>query len=430
VKQLRSRSTHWIQPIAVGLVIAILLSACSREDQAQQGLTYWSATNPEEFAFSKKYIELWNEKHPEQPIHLQPVPEGQSSEEVILAAVVGRTTPDMYANMWQGDVEDFARSGVLIPLDTLDGFLEFLYERCDSATIREITSADGRIYQIPWKVNPIMMMYNPDLFASHDVDTVPSSYSDFLAAGSALKKNNIWLGISESNAIWWQRFFNFLPLYYAASGGAPLIKDGKAIFNNEHGIAVFTFLQNVYNKGYFPREQMRTQRDPFLASQLAVTFRGPWTIKYNEEFKPAGFNYAFKGVPVPDGHTGPAYTYGDPKNIVIFNTCRNPEAAWQFLKTVLTAEADVDFLSISGQFPRRKDLNTNPLFTSYFNAHPELLPFAAQAVHVRGMDMEPYMKEVLDLISQEYEVCVVYGLKTPEEAIADAAKAVELLYLD
>jgi multiple sugar transport system substrate-binding protein len=36
---------------------------------------------------------------------------------------------------------------------------------------------------------------------------------------------------------------------------------------------------------------------------------------------------------------------------------------------------------------------------------------------------------VLDLISQEYEVCVVYGLKSPEEGIKDAAHAVDLLYL-
>ena len=412
------------------LVLLVACCSCSRDENAQSGLVFWSATNPEEFAFAANYIDLWNKQHPDAPIHLQPVPEGQSSEEVILAAVVGSTTPDMYANMWQGDVEDFARSGVLVRLDTLDGFMEFMQARCDSLTLAEITSADGYIYQIPWKVNPIMMMYNPDMFASHDVIDPPATYSTFLAAGASLKKDNLWLGISESNAIWWQRFFNFLPLYYAASGGAPLIKDGKAIFNNEHGVAVFSFLQKVYNSGYFPREQMRTQRDPFLASQLAMTFRGPWTIKYNEEFKPEGFNYAFRAVPVPDEHTGPSYTYGDPKNIVIFNTCRNPEAAWQFLKTLLTAEADMDFLSMSGQFPRRKDLNTNPLFTGYFSAHPELLPFAEQALYVRGMDMEPYMKEVLDLISQEYEVCVVYGLKTPEEAIADAAKAVELLYLD
>ena len=66
--------------------------------------------------------------HPANTIHLQPIPEGQSSEEVILAAVVGKTTPDIYANMWQGNVEMFARAGVLIPLDTLQGFLEFIHD--------------------------------------------------------------------------------------------------------------------------------------------------------------------------------------------------------------------------------------------------------------------------------------------------------------
>ena len=101
---------------------------------------------------------------PENNIHLQPIPEGQSSEEVILAAVVGKTTPDIYANMWQGNVEMFARSGVLIPLDTLKGFLQFIHERCDSAVIKEITSADGHIYQVPWKVNPFMTIYNKNLF--------------------------------------------------------------------------------------------------------------------------------------------------------------------------------------------------------------------------------------------------------------------------
>jgi multiple sugar transport system substrate-binding protein len=35
--------------------------------------------------------------------------------------------------------------------------------------------------------------------------------------------------------------------------------------------------------------------------------------------------------------------------------------------------------------------------------------------------------EVLDIISGEYEACVVYGKKTPEKAIEDAELAVNLL---
>lgn len=417
------------------LVLCGLVS-CDAHRQDHTSLVCWSSSNPEEISFTKRYVDLWNQSHPDLPISFQPVPEGQSSEEVILAAVVGKTTPDIYANMWQGDVEDFAQSGVLIPLDTLDGFLEFLTQRCDSLVIREITSADGHIYQVPWKVNPIMMMYNPVMFTNASVGAIPETYASYLEAGEKIKTHaqtaqlgHQWLGISEVNPIWWQRFFNFLPLYYAASHGAPVVKDGKAAFNNKEGIGVFSFLQKLYAAGYFPREQQKGQSDPFLASRIASTFIGPWTIQQNERFKPAGFEYDFIHMPVPDTLSGPVYTYGDPKNIVIFNTCKNPEAAWQFLKTMISPEADKTFLEMSGQFPRRNDLDSNPLFSAYLQAHPRLMPFARQAKYVKGMDSARYMKEVLDIISQEYEACVVYGIKTPEAAIGAAAKAVDLLYL-
>ncbi|HJW27684.1 MAG TPA: extracellular solute-binding protein, partial [Saprospiraceae bacterium] len=261
---------HWKISRFVLFAIAPMLIAvsCQKDEQRDHGLVFWSSTNTEEITFSKKYVAAWNQDHPDNPVSFQPVPEGQSSEEVILAAVVGRTTPDIYANMWQGDVEDFALSGVLVPLDTLDGFLQFLYERCDSQVVKEITSTNGHIYQIPWKVNPIMMEYNPGLFAKVGIDSIPQHYADYLAAGVKLKASNTFLGISESNAIWWQRFFNFLPLYYAASGGAPLIKDGKAVFNNQYGVQVFAFLQSLYGPEYFPKESLKGQRDPFLAQRV------------------------------------------------------------------------------------------------------------------------------------------------------------------
>ena len=217
--------------------------------------------------------------------------------------------------------------------------------------------------------------------------------------------------------------------YYAISGGAPLVKDGKAVFNNENGIAVFAFLQEIYRHGYFPKEQIKGQASPFLAGRVASSFTGPWTIEHNDRFKPDDLRYDFSEVLVPDDHSGPVYSYGDPKNIVIFNTCEDPETAWQFIQTIITPEADQTLLSLTGQFPRRKDLETNPLFLEYLADHPKLQPFARQANYVRGMDSERYMKEVLDIISQEYEACVVFGLKSPEAAVKDAASAVDLLYM-
>jgi len=387
-------------------------------------------------AFAKGYVDLWNANHPEDPIQFQPVPEGQSSEEIILSAVVAKTTPDIYANMWQGDVEDYARAGVIVPLDTLDGFLDFMHARCDQRVLDEITSSDGHIYQIPWKVNPIMMMYNPDMFLSVGVDKAPVTYSEFLAVAEKMTKDrdgngyyDRWMGTTEVSAIWWQRLFNFVPLYYAASGGAPLVENERAAFDNEYGVAVFAFLQEVYRNGYFPKEQMKGQSDPFIAKNIAVKFTGPWSIENINMFKSDDLRFEFSTMPVPDNMTEPAYTYGDPKNIVIFSTCQDPEKAWKFLQTMLTSEADLEFLKLSSQFPRRKDLLTDTSFTAFLDQNPELKPFAVQSQYLKGMDSSPNMKEVLDLISNEYEACVVYAKKTPEEGIRDAAQAVNLLYL-
>ena len=53
--------------------------------------------------------------------------------------------------------------------------------------------------------------------------------------------------------------------------------------------------------------------------------------------------------------------------------------------------------------------------------------FAKQAEYVRGIDINRAMKEIFDAISQEYEACVVYAAKSPEVAVQDAFRRVELI---
>ncbi|MBK8505925.1 MAG: extracellular solute-binding protein [Saprospiraceae bacterium] len=423
--------------LEVILWLGFVLISCGRNERGNGDLIYWSANNPEEMLFAQNRIKIWNKNNPIHPITFQPVPEGSSSEEIILASVVGKTTPDIYANMWQGDVEDYALAGVLVPLDTLDGFLPFLRARCSDFVIREITSSDGHIYQIPWKANPIMMLYNPLMFSKAGFTSAPRSYDEFLTVAKEMTLDrdqngytDQWMGTTEVAAIWWQRFFNFLPLYIAASGGAPLVENGKAVFDNQHSVEVFEFLQEIYRNGYFPKEQAKSQSDPFLTGGIAVKFTGPWDIMQLNRFKNDSIQYDFATMPVPNSDDTLPYTYCDPKNIVIFRSCSKPEIAWKFLQTMISEDADLEFLQLSQQLPRRKDLSENTKFIQYFDENPTLKPFQRQSAHLRGMDSSPYMKEVLDLISQEYELCVVYDKKTAEQAVKDAAQAVNLLYLD
>ena len=418
-------------------LLSFIIASCGSDSRNRNAnIIYWSSNNTEEVEFARYIVDKWNRINPTENIMFQPVPEGQSSEEIILAAVVGKTTPDIYSNMWEGDVEAYAQSGVLVALDTLDGFMEFLQERCDSTVIAEVTSLDGHIYQVPWKINPIMMLYNKNIINSLGLNKAPVTYSEFFDASKKFQKDlngdgyvDRWFGYAEVIVTWWQRFFDFYPLYLAASNGGALVANNKAVFNNEAAIKVFEFLRELYKQNYFSKERLSARQDVFLDGVIATRFTGPWEISHSEKFKPAGFDYDFQPMPVPDNHVGPAFTYGDPKNIVIFKTSPNPKVVWEFLKFALSEENDLKFLEITNQLPRRKNLDINPKCTGYFNINPMMKVFAKQAKYVKGTDQSPVLKEVFDLISVEYEACVVYGIKTPREALNDAEKAVNLLFL-
>jgi multiple sugar transport system substrate-binding protein len=282
-----------------------------------------------------------------------------------------------------------------------------------------------------------MLIYNVNLLNDLELQGPPKTYSDYFNASQKFKKDfdgdgyvDRWFGYSEVEVTWWQRFFDFYPLYLAASDGAPLVKNNQAVFNNEYAIEVFSFLRELYKQNYFSKEKLTARQDPFLAGVTATRFVGPWEIAHAEKFKPKGFEYEYTFMPVPDGHKGSVYTYGDPKNIVIFKTCKDPQAAWNYIKTMINTEGDLKLLEITNQLPRRKNLNSAPFYNDYFTNNPKMKVFADQSEHVKGTDASPVLKEIFDLISQQYEACVVYGKKTPREAITDAADAVNLLFLE
>lgn len=414
-------------------IFLCILFSCNHKTGTNKELLFWCSNNKDEITLSANATQAWNKLNAGSAVHMQPIPEGQSSEEVILAAVVGKTTPDIYANMWQGSVEMYARAGVLIPLDTLKGFMDFIYQRCDSNVIKEITSSDGHIYQVPWKVNPIMTIYNKTLFAENKIQGAPKTYSAYRQAAERFKNNNInsqppkRFGYTAVKVIWYERLFNFYTLYLAASNGAPLIINNRAAFNNKYAIGVFRFLQGLYTNEYFSRENSAASSDPFVTQTIATKWTGPWEISYLHRIPGRNFDFDYSVPPVPDDHVGPVYTYADPKNMVIFNTCKQPQAAWEFIKTIIDKNGDLQLLQVSGQLPRRKDLDTDPFYKSFFAENPMLLPFAKQIPFVKGIDNCESIVEVLDIISQEYEACVVYGKKTPEKSIEDAEKAVNVL---
>ncbi|MBI2619873.1 MAG: hypothetical protein HYW57_07305, partial [Ignavibacteriales bacterium] len=74
-------------------------------------LTYWPAPNPQEVELAALLVNEWNRTHPGIQVQMQPIPVSQSTEEVLLAAIAGGTTPDICSNIWPGALHEYTRAG-------------------------------------------------------------------------------------------------------------------------------------------------------------------------------------------------------------------------------------------------------------------------------------------------------------------------------
>jgi len=387
-------------------------------------LTYWCATNPHEITLATELVAKWNSNHPDIQVNLQPLPASKSSEEALLAAIAGGTTP--------GVVSEYVSAGGLVRLDEFADFNEIISERIPATLLDSIRFFDGHFYHIPWKTNPIMIMYNVNIFKQEGITELPKTYSEYFAVAEKVTKDtdndgriDRWMGYREVLPLWWQRFFDYYCFYIAASGGKTLFDGEKIDFENDASVKVMGFFQEIYKEGYYPRTSF--QADPFLSGKIVTNIVGPWNITHIENTKPAGFEYNIMQIPVPDDYVGPVYTYGDTKNISIFSTTKHPQQAWEFVKFMISAESDLRLVQIASQLPVRKNVTTNPLFVEHFRTHPKLAKFAEQLAYTRSVDSSAVLKEVLDAISQEYEACAIYGVKTPAQAVHDAAERAEVI---
>jgi multiple sugar transport system substrate-binding protein len=420
------------------MVLFVFLTGCRNDDPKNVAgqdiirLSYWCASNPRETELAKELVAAWNRQNDLVKVDVQPIPSSQSSEEVLLAAIAAKTTPDICSNMWPGAMDDFIASGGLVRLDQFSDFEEYIMARVPENLLSSFQANDGHYYQLPWKTNPTMIVYNKGLFKKAGVNAPLKTYSEFLAAAEKLTidkdgdgKIDQWMNYRDIKPIWWQRLFDFYPFYIGASGGGTLFKKNIINFNNSHSVEVFDFFRTLYEKKYMPVTDF--QGNQFLTQALATQITGPYFIGFLKQYKDENLDFGVMPIPVPDDYKGPVYSLGDFKNISVFSTTKYPEQAWKFAKYLISAKADLRLLQVTGQIPVRKNLISDSLYAPYFEKEPEMVAFAEQSAYTRGVDGVSDLREILDIISQEYESSVIYQITPVDQAVKRASERVKVI---
>ena len=398
-------------------------------------LTYWPAANPIEVALANRLATAFNEQNPGVRVQVQPIPAGRSSEEVLLAAIVAKATPDICSNISSTLVARLARANGVVRLDTLPDTAARLRERADGAMIAPARLDDGGIYAFPWKTNPLMLLYNVGQLRAAGIAAPPRTHSELLEASRKLVRDvdgdgraDHWALWATLKTTWFERFYDVYPTYLAASGGRTLLDHGKVVFDDDAMVDAFELFRQGFAKGYFPRTNFEGT-DPFIDGTVAMKIIGPWFLEQLDKLKVPGLEYDVTPIPVPDGpKLGDAYAFGDWKSIAVFSTSTHPEEAARFVAFLTSPEADRQLIELSAQLPYRRGLATDPRFAPAIARWKALGPYAALVERSRDLDASADAVEVLDVLSESYEASAIFGKRTSREAVhAAAEEAKELL---
>lgn len=394
-------------------------------------ILFWESTNAQEKSFTDPVVAAWNKAHPDIYIKTQDIPAGNSTEEVFASAIAAHKTPDMTNNLLPAVAPQYSGEGGLYQMDKQSDFVSYMTARMPAGSLQQFKSSDGHYYQVPWKANPVMMIYRTDLLKKAGYSSFPRTYSTFLAMLKAVKsKTGVNPIFPTIDSTWYNRFFDFYPFYLAQSNGTPLLNSSanKAIFQDHGAAQVMSFWRQIFAQNLTPKSSSAAEK--WAVNHQAINIAGPWGPNgevYQHNAGKLPWNVA--PIPVPDSMKNPPaypYTYSDPKNITVFATSQHPQQAWEFIKYYINSSNDKTFLDKTWEFPYRKQLVDNPTeYTSLFKQYPQLVQFAKQLPYTRGLDNSPKFIQVFDAISQAWGSAVVNGSTSPTAAVQSAATTID-----
>ena len=391
-------------------------------------LTYWPAANPPETRLAMRLATQWNAENPDVQVRVQPLPAGRSSEEVLLAAIVAKATPDVSSNVSSALLARLVRAKGVVRLDNRVATAARLRERTNPAMLASLRLPDSGIYAFPWKTNPEMLMYNVDLLAAAGVKP-PRTHSELLDAFKRLTRdtdgdgrNDRWGLWATLKTTWYERFYDFYPLYLAGSGGKTLVVNGKVVFENEAAVAALELFRRGFAEGGLPHSNFAIGRDPFIDGTVAMKIIGPWFLKELNELKVVGLHFDVVPVPAADSADPEKhFAFADLRSIAVFSTTRHPDAAARFVAYLTSPAADRLLIEEASQLPYRRGLATDPRFTASLRSWPTLSTYAKYVERTRDIDVDPDVVEIFDLISEAYEESAIYGKVPVRQALARAA---------
>ncbi len=392
-------------------------------------IAYWTFWADRWGEFQQQIVDTYNTENQDGiQVEMLIVPWGDLATKLLTAVSAGN--PPDFSIIGRGEVVEWAVREGILPLDDYiaassetnpDDWFEVAWNECQW---------QGKTYAQPFESGTYAAWYNKDLFeqAGLDPEQLPATWADVDAAADKITQGNASDGYSVVGFIPWANRGDLLGWLAGGEWYDETAQQVTAV--TPENIAAMEWVKQYADK--YDGEALErfrqglgggdTADDPFLRSQIAMVWRGSWSLSAKQEYGP---DVNFGVAPLPyRGDAGPD-SINQGSACVLPTGSPQPDPAYKFL-TYMSIQGIAQWVPNAADMVSRKDqtevypsaLPDNDEFRGYWKLYNDALAYSH---HEPAMPARRYWNDQLNAAVD----AIVRGQKSPEEALQDAQDATQ-----
>ena len=333
--------------LAIGALV-LALTSCARQNDADQ-LVFWTIGREGEAV--AKLIPDFEREYPQIHVKIQQLPL-TAAHQKLLTAIAGGSTPDIsqLGNTW---IPEVAALNAIEPLQQRVAQSKVIQSGDYFASIWSTNVVDGTLYGVPWYVDTRLLFYRVDLLKQAGFDHPPENWAEWrqMLAATSHPEKKIYGALLPTN-----EFEQLLSL--ALQQDDPILRDNNRYGNFrsagfKRALAFYVDTFKLHQAPPITNVEAGNPWSEFGRGVYAFYFSGPWNIGEFRQRLPAQQQADWSTAPLP-GPDGPGASNAGGSSLVIFNTSRHKEQAWQLIEYLSRPDIQQRFYDLLGDMPPRR----------------------------------------------------------------------------
>lgn len=241
----------------------------------------------------------------------------------------------------------------------------------------QASSADGRIYGVPYVTDTSLYLYNKTLFeeAGLDPEAPPTTWDGISRAADKISAlGDDYYGAYISGNAPGSLAYSFTPMIWAQDQ-AVVTDDGDFDFDNEATQSALQFMQDLYENGDIPTSSKTDGGDGFFSvfatGKIGFNFSGGNGVNTSTLGTDPEFEFGLAPIPGPEEGQWATFSGGDA--VAISTQSEHKDQAWDFVDWLTSAETSNDVYLSLPALPPRSDVEVPAELGEQFTVPAELV---------------------------------------------------------